>query len=85
MKTILKTYLHIHCKMYPPDINNKLSMYFLRNTAGMVPVFNTLDEARTVLPQYFDYGLLNSHPLYLLNQVLTKVKLNKNKQRHASY
>ena len=73
LKKILRTYLHLFCKTYPPNINNKLSMYFLRNTAGMVPVPNTVDEADVVLPQYFDYGLLNSHPLYMLNQVLTKV------------
>jgi hypothetical protein len=39
----------------------------------MVPVPNTLDEAETTLPEYFDYGILNAHPLYMLNQVLTKV------------
>ncbi len=48
-------------------------MYFLRNTSGMVPVPNTVEESDQTLPQYFDYGLLNSHPLYMLNQVLTKV------------
>ncbi len=73
MKKVLKTYLHLFVKNYPPNINNKLSMYFLRNSSGMVPVPNTLDEADVVLTPYFDYGLLNSHPLYMLNQVLTKV------------
>ena len=65
--------MNLFNKRYPVNTNNEKSIYFLRNTSGMVPVPNTLDEAETTLPEYFDYGILNAHPLYMLNQVLTKV------------
>ena len=32
-----------------------------------------MDEAKAQMPKYLDFGLLNSHPLYLLNLILTKV------------
>lgn len=65
----------MHCNTYPPDLSQKLSVFFLRTTPGIVPVPNTLNEARLSLPQYFDFGLLNSHPLFMLSQVLNKVYL----------
>lgn len=60
-------------KQYPVNTNNNKSVYFLRNTSGMVPVPNTVEEAELTMSEFFDYGILNAHPLYMLNQVLTKV------------
>lgn len=58
---------------YPPDISSKLSMFFLRTTPGIVTLPNSMDEANNILNAYFDYGFLNSHPLFMLSQMLTKV------------
>lgn len=63
----------MNCGTYPPDISSKLTIYFLRTSAGTVQVPNSLEEAETILPSFFDYGILNSHPLFMLNQMLTKV------------
>ena len=63
----------MHCGTYPSDINSKLSMFFLRTTVGAVQLPNNLEEAHLSLPQYFDFGILNSHPLFMLSQTLTKV------------
>jgi hypothetical protein len=73
LKKILRTYLFMNLGTYPPDISTKLSMYFLRTTPGTVVLPNSLDEANQTLNLYFDFGLLNSHPLFMLSQMLTKV------------
>ena len=49
-------------------------IYFLRNTEGMVPLPNTIDEANEVLPSQFEMGILNGHSLVMLEQVMTQVK-----------
>ncbi len=63
----------MNCGTYPPDISTKLSMFFLRTTPGIVTLPNSMDEANNILNAYFDYGFLNSHPLFMLSQMLTKV------------
>ena len=59
--------------VYPSDLTNKMSVFFLRTTPGIVPLPNSFDETDVVLPHFFDFGLLNSHPLFMLNQMLTKI------------
>ncbi len=66
----------MNCGTYPPDISSKLTIYFLRTSVGTVHVPNSIEEADTLLPEFFDYGILNSHPLFMLNQMLTKVSLS---------
>lgn len=73
MRKITKTYLFMYCGTYPSDISSKMSMFFLRTTPGAVHLPISLEEAHLTLPHYFDFGILNSHPLLLLNQTLTKV------------
>jgi dynein heavy chain len=73
MKNILKTYLFMYYNSYPSDMSSKMSVFFIRTTPGTVPVPNSINEARQTLPQYFDFGLLNAHPLFLLSQMLNKV------------
>ena len=70
----MRTYLFMHCGTYPPDINSKISIYFLRTSPGTVSAPISSEEAESILPAHFDYGILNSHPLFMLNQMLTKVK-----------
>jgi hypothetical protein len=72
----MRTYLFMNCGTYPPDISSKLTIYFLRTSVGTVHVPNSIEEADTLLPEFFDYGILNSHPLFMLNQMLTKVSLS---------
>ncbi len=69
----MKTYLFMYYNSYPTDLSSKMSVFFMRTTPGTVPVPNNLNEARQTLPQFFDFGLLNSHPLFLLSQLLNKV------------
>jgi len=63
----------MHCGTYPSDISSQVCIYFLRNTPGAVPVPISQNDANNTLPRHFDFGILNSHPLYTLNQILTKV------------
>ena len=63
----------MHCGTYPPGLTNKVSIYFLRTTPGTVQPPNSFEETNLLMPKYFDFGVLNSHPLLMLNQVLTKV------------
>ena len=73
LKTILKTYLYMNCGSYPPDLSTKLCIYFIRTSPGTVQAPYTLEEAHDILPPYFDFGLLNSHPLFMLSQALNKI------------
>jgi len=73
IKNILKTYLFMHCGTYPSNISSQMCIYFLRNSPGAVPVPLGLEDACHSLPKLFDFGILNSHPLYTLNQMLSKV------------
>lgn len=65
----------MYCGTYPPDINSKLTIFFLRTSHGTVQAPNSIEEADIILPSFFDYGILNSHPLFMLNQILTKVNI----------
>lgn len=69
----MKSYLYMDCGTYPSDLINHICIYFLRNKPGAVPVPISIDDAANTLPKHFDFGILNSHPLYMLNQILTKV------------
>lgn len=63
----------MHCGTYPSNISSQLCIYFLRNSPGAVPVPISQNDACSNLPKYFDFGILNSHPLYTLNQMLSKI------------
>lgn len=61
------------CGNYPTDISSKKCVFFLRTTPGTVMLPTTLDEANLTLSHYFDFGIFNLHPLFMLGQTLTKV------------
>jgi len=55
-------------------------VYFVRNLAGVIPVPNDLDEANTTLSTHVESGVLNSHSLSSLEQMISQVSA-----RHASF
>ncbi|XP_067660223.1 dynein axonemal heavy chain 10-like [Haliotis asinina] len=73
IQKVLRTYLYMCYQHLPEEVADQDSVYFLRNTTGMVPLPNTLDEANEMLPGYFEFGLLNGHSLVMLEQIITQV------------
>ncbi len=66
------------CTGEPPDeiaSSQCNCCYFLRNTEGMVPLPNSLDEANESLPALFENGLLNNNSLIMLEQIINQVWL----------
>lgn len=57
----------------PEEVAVDDCVYFIRNTPGMVDLPNTIDEAHEILPQFFEYGILNGHSLVMLEQIITQV------------
>ncbi|CAF0991421.1 unnamed protein product, partial [Didymodactylos carnosus] len=69
----LRTILYLCRESYPPNITQKICVYFLRTSAGTIPVPPSYEEADKSMTKYLDYGLLNGHTLHLLANTLTKV------------
>ncbi|CAG5116361.1 unnamed protein product, partial [Candidula unifasciata] len=67
--------LHMAWGCLPENIANSKasSFYFMRTTPGMVPVYGSIEEAEMDMPLQLEYGLLNSHPLFMLDQLLNLV------------
>lgn len=57
----------------PEEVADTKSVYFLRNTPGMVPLPNSSEEANSELPGYFEMGILNGHSLVMLEQIISQV------------
>lgn len=57
----------------PEEVADTKSVYFLRNTPGMVPLPNSAEEANSELPGYFEMGILNGHSLVMLEQIISQV------------
>ena len=60
----------------PEEVAAGDCVYFIRNTPGMVELPSTVEEARTMLPKFFEYGVLNGHSLVMLEQVISQVCLS---------
>ena len=63
-------YLHL-----PEEVADQVDcVYFLRNTPGMVPLPNSMEEANETLPAYFEMGTINSNSvLVMLEQIISQV------------
>ena len=76
-KIIIQTVVHNHLYMCQGNLTQEIlqqdSVYFLRNTEGMVPLPNTLEEANEQLPDLIEMGLLNGHSLNMLDNLITQV------------
>ncbi|XP_050408300.1 dynein axonemal heavy chain 10 [Patella vulgata] len=73
IQKVWRTYLHMCYQHLPEQVTDNNSVYFLRNTPGMVPLPNSVEEAEEMLPAYFEFGLLNGHSLVMLEQIITQV------------
>ena len=72
-----RTYLFMCYGHLPEELMKEDCVYFLRNTPGMVPLPNTIEEANEQLPALFEIGLLNGHSLVMLEQVISQVRTHK--------
>ncbi|ESO91629.1 hypothetical protein LOTGIDRAFT_122204, partial [Lottia gigantea] len=70
---VFRTYLFMCYEHLPEEVSDLNSVYFLRNTPGMVPLPNSVEEADEMLPGYFEFGVLNGHSLVMLEQIITQV------------
>ena len=61
-----------HCHL-PEGHTHRDCLFLLRNSEGMVPLPNTIEEATETLPSYFETGILNGHSLLMLEQIITQV------------
>ena len=74
---VWRTYLYLcYGTIMPEEVAEVTSVYFLRNTEGMVPLPNTMSEANAELPKCFEVGILNGHALNMLEQIITQVWLH---------
>lgn len=72
---VLKTYLYMCHGQLSDDVYHQDCVYFLRNTEGMVPLPNSVQEAEAELPALFEMGLLNDNSLVMLEQIITQVQM----------
>nr|XP_054773560.1 dynein axonemal heavy chain 10-like [Lytechinus pictus] len=72
-ETFMRTLLYMCHGHVPEQVAEEDCIYFIRNTPGMVDLPNTMDEAQTMLPKFFEYGILNGHSLVMLEQIITQV------------
>ncbi|XP_076108254.1 dynein axonemal heavy chain 10-like isoform X2 [Mytilus galloprovincialis] len=72
---VLRTYLFMCYLHLPEEVADQVDcVYFLRNTPGMVPLPNSMEEANETLPAYFEMGTINSNSvLVMLEQVISQV------------
>lgn len=73
----MRTYLYMCYQHLPEEFADHDSMYFIRNTPGMVPLPNTKEEALEILPNYFEMGILNGHSLVMLEHVIAQVRTSR--------
>lgn len=72
----LRTILYLCRDSYPSNLSQKNCAYFLRTTPGTIPAPSTSEDADKIMVKYLDYGLLNGHTLYLLANILNKVRVS---------
>ena len=65
--------MHMAFGHLPESVMDYESIYFLRNSTGMVPLPNSIEDAEAMLPNQFEMGVLNGHSLVMLEQVITQV------------
>uniref|UniRef100_A0A1I8GPI6 DHC_N1 domain-containing protein n=1 Tax=Macrostomum lignano TaxID=282301 RepID=A0A1I8GPI6_9PLAT len=74
IRNVMVTYLHVSYMDIPEAGRQTKCYYLIRNSEGMVPLPNSLAEARQTLPQYFQSGFIDaSEPLKMLAQLITNV------------
>lgn len=73
IQKVMRTYLYMCYQHLPEEVADTKSVYFLRNTPGMVPLPNSAEEANSELPGYFEMGILNGHSLVMLEQIISQV------------
>lgn len=62
------------CHSHLPEGHTDATCYYLlRNSEGMIPLPNTVEEANETVPSYFETGILNGHSLLMLEQIITQV------------
>ena len=75
VQKVWHTYLHMCYQHLPEEVIDENCLYFLRNTPGMVPLPNSIEEANEMLPAYFEFGILNGHSLIMLEQIIGQVSI----------
>ena len=72
---VLRTYMYMCYLHLPEEVADQVDcVYFLRNTPGMVPLPNSMEEANETLPAYFEMGTINSNSvLVMLEQIISQV------------
>ena len=73
IQKVERTYLYMCQGHLPEEVSDKDCVYFLRNSEGMVPLPNTIEEANDQLPAMFEMGILNGHTLIMLEQVISLI------------
>ncbi|XP_076453104.1 dynein axonemal heavy chain 10-like [Babylonia areolata] len=73
IQKVWRTYLYMVYQHLPEEVTDENCLYFLRNTPGMVPLPNSIEEANEMLPAYFEFGILNGHSLIMLEQIIGQV------------
>lgn len=73
IQKVWRTYLHSSYGKLNESILDQTIVYFVRTFSDMVPLPNSLADAETTLPAMFEMGVLNSHALVMLEQILSQV------------
>ena len=71
---ILRTVLYMCHGHIPEEVAGEDCVFFIRNTPGMVELPSTIEEANNMLPNFFEYGVLNGHSLVMLEQIISQVR-----------
>ncbi|KFM58683.1 Dynein heavy chain 10, axonemal, partial [Stegodyphus mimosarum] len=71
---VKKVELHLSLHIPKPSLTQSY-VYFLLRKLESLPTVTTYEEASELMPEYFEFGFINQHPLVALNQVLSNIYL----------
>ncbi|KAF4011790.1 hypothetical protein G4228_003492 [Cervus hanglu yarkandensis] len=70
-----KTYLQVRRTPVPEEFLDQNVVFFLRNTKETISEATDMKEAMEIMPETLEYGIINSHVLALLRDVISQVFL----------
>ncbi|XP_069475795.1 dynein axonemal heavy chain 10 [Ambystoma mexicanum] len=73
IQTIYHPVLHLAYNSIPEQFINANVLFFLRNTQEPIAEPKEMDEANSYMPKLVEYGILNGHPLMMLQHIFSQV------------
>ncbi|XP_069071115.1 dynein axonemal heavy chain 10 [Pleurodeles waltl] len=73
MKKVYHSKLFVANNKVPDEFMDAHILFFLRNTQESITELADMDEANELMPKKLEYGILNGHPLLMLQHVFSQI------------